>query len=461
MPINDAIESNFDAQIVRGRSAYLPHSSHCSSMVEQLGASRDANGNAVMSKPSQRKRVLLAWEQGRNLGHLSRLSFVAKSVQQAGADPVWVVPPHYLNDPQISNLHHQRISVPSPRYNNPDPGARTDSFADVLLSQGFGDFQHLLTGVEAWLRLLSEVDPSSVVLDYAPTAQLAALILGLPAFQITNGFDSPPPHCPIFGITVRGPYLEKLNAKKVAQLSGVIAQVSMRLTGKSYSLDSLINYPRRVFDGVAEMDPYASFRTHDFHVGPLEALPLLDTVQWPSRTDSSGQFSARIFAYVRDRASGDAWLKALSEIDCVAIVVAPYLSLQETKEPAHPNITVVNQPVNLLQVLPQADAVMSYGSVTLACRSLLLGKPQLVMPVDMEKCLFANRLAAEGVANLWRPGNQPLAAAIKNLMGSESVGQSARRIATCYSPAFFKNQQSEFMNALTQPVHQQHILRWY
>ena len=150
-------------------------------------------------------RVLLAWEHGRNLGHISRLLAVAQLVEEQGGEPVWAVPPAYMQAPQLRGVPHARHAAPVMRQAAPAARQRIDSFAYILLSFGFGDVAVLGEAVRARVQLFETVQPRSVVLDYAPAAQLAAQLLGLRASQISSGFNAPPADCPVFGVTLRGP----------------------------------------------------------------------------------------------------------------------------------------------------------------------------------------------------------------------------------------------------------------
>lgn len=60
------------------------------------------------------------------------------------------------------------------------------------------------------------------------------------------------------------------------------------------------------------------------------------------------------------------------------------------------NIQFVNQPVDLAAVLPTCDAVINYGSTNLVCRAMMAGKPQLMLPTDIEKWLVSRRVASIG-----------------------------------------------------------------
>ena len=57
-------------------------------------------------------RILLAWEHGRNLGHISRLLAVARLVEARGGEPVWAVPAAFMQAPQLNGVPHPRLAAP-------------------------------------------------------------------------------------------------------------------------------------------------------------------------------------------------------------------------------------------------------------------------------------------------------------------------------------------------------------
>ncbi len=215
----------------------------------QSTAAPALSNDACNPAPYKRNRILLVWEHGHNLGHISRLLAAASLIEAHGSEPVFALPPAFMQAPQFSGLPYARFASPVVRQPIAKPASRIDSFADILMSFGFGDARALGQAVCAWAQLFEVVQPHSVLLDYAPTAQLAAQLLRVPAHQITNGFDAPPPNCPVFGIAVRGPYLDQLNARKREQLNLALAHAGQIATGEpGPALDAYFNYPTKLYD---------------------------------------------------------------------------------------------------------------------------------------------------------------------------------------------------------------------
>lgn len=346
------------------------------------------------------QRVLMAWEHGRNLGHVARLTAVAQQFEQAGAEIVWALPAGRAaslapasqaravvrTSPRIESRNAHRCEAPH-------------SFADILVALGFADRERLRSAVIEWIKLFEAERIDRVVLDYAPAAQLAALVAGVPACQVTNGFDAPPLDCPLFDIGVRGPMLEQRNRARLDALDRSFAAAGRALgPSRQLSLARWLAYPRRWYDCIAETDPYGP-RDDGVYVGPIGRPPERVRIAWPTVPRPS----KKVFMYLRSGEQVEAVLGALPGGGVQVLCAWPGVTNAEAEKHRRENVTIVGEPVDLDSVLPQADLVLNYGSTTFVCQTLLAGKPQLMLPTDAEKWLVARRVHAQG-AGIALPG---------------------------------------------------------
>lgn len=340
----------------------------------------------------QRARVLMAWEHGRNLGHIARLTATARLFERAGAQIVWALPDGYRAPAPFDACGHALRSSSRVAVHAAQRIEAPQSFADILTLLGFADPAALGQAVTAWIDLFDANAIDRVVLDYAPVAQLAALVAGLPTHQITNGFDAPPPDCPVFGIGMRGPMLEQRNRQRVEALNGALCTVGTAAgLRRNLSLRDWLAYPARWYDCIAETDPYGP-RDDGTYIGPVGQPPEAVPVEWPG--DARG--ARRVFVYLRSASQAGAVLQALSARAARVICAWPGAPDEAVATWMSGSVTIVNRPVDLSQVLPQCDAVVNYGSTTLVCQALLAGKPQLMLPADVEKWLVARRVHSQG-----------------------------------------------------------------
>ena len=427
-------------------------------MTEPIAAPAFLNA-ACNRPPSKGKRILLAWEHGHNLGHISRLLAIASLVEAQGSEPVFALPTAFMQAPQLSALPYARLASPLVQQSLAKPPSRIDSFADILMSFGFGDALALGQAVCAWAQLFEAVRPDSVMLDYAPTAQLAAQLLQVPAFQITNGFDAPPANCPIFGIAVRGPYLDQLNARKLAQISAAFAKAGQTATGKTGpSLEAYFAHPTKVYDCIPETDPYGprgqGTRDQGLYVGPLSNVGEAQAASWPGKAEppsfsaSTGR-SRSLFAYLRSAPEPDKWLSAMCRVDANTLCVWPDIPQELIDRHCNPRVNITRQPVDMGQALARADAVLNYGSTTTVCQSLLAGKPQLMVPTDMEKVMVSRKVVLHGAGVMWQRGKETPMEAVQQLLNDHTLAQAARAIATKYPLEQLQRNQLLFAQALT------------
>ncbi|MBU1358570.1 MAG: hypothetical protein KKC85_09915 [Gammaproteobacteria bacterium] len=382
-------------------------------------------------------RVLLAWEHGRNLGHLVRLAGTAQRFAGlTAAEPAWAVPAARLGHPLIERIGGPRHAVPVVGHGlvpGPIRSARAFSFADVLLALGHGHADALQSSVSRWLGLFDRLRARAVVCDYAPAAQLAACLAGLPALQITNGFDAPPPDFPLFDSGVRGPFVQRARASGIERLSEAVLQVWQRFGQPGLGLQTVMSWPRRVCDGIAETDPYGA-RADMTYIGPFAGDRGLAPAEWPDTAAGA----RRVLAYLRgDEQEIQALLDALCDAGATTCCVWPEATDRLLQKYAQSPVAVSRRAVDWSASLAAADAVVNYGSSSAACSALLAGKPQLMVPTDVEKTMIARRIASHGAGILRMPRAEGLAADVGALLADPRLAGAARGVASRYRAADF------------------------
>lgn len=393
--------------------------------------------------------ILLAWELGKNLGHIGRLLKLAAMLQENGSQPVLALPKHSLNSPQFSRLPYTLIAAPDLPRIAPQPSVRMESFADILLSFGLGESAPLAEATHQWMQLLERVQPAAVVLDYAPIAQLATQLSGQRTFQLTNGFDAPPADCPPFDLGMRGPYLQQRNEHKLAQLSTAFVQVGQQLSGQpGPTVQAYLQHPFKVYDCIPESDPYGP-RENGMYIGPLAGLKDADPAFWPQ--GASGEPNRpRLFAYLRNVIQAKDWLDALNSVDAVTLCVWPDVPAELLEQQTGNKVHITLDHVDIRQALEGADAVVNYGSTTTVCQTLLIGKPQLMLPSDIEKALVARTVARQGAGLMWHQGQETCVQALQHLLKATTQTQAAKVIAAKYSGHQLQSNQARFIQTLSQ-----------
>lgn len=386
------------------------------------------------------RHILLAWEYGRNLGHLVRLIQVQRLMQKRGGTCTLVVPDAYVAHPWL--LRSQvpvRVAPPlRPLRASQEEGrrrvGRLYSFADVLFDLGFAEVAALEVAVAGWLELFSAEKPQGVLCDYAPVAQLAARLAGLPTTQLTNGFDAPPPEFPLFDRALRGPHLERLNAERVDKVAASVERVGRSHGVTDLRLHDLMRWARKMLDGIPETDPYGP-RVDAAYVGPFIAeIQDVYVPQW--RADIKRK---RIFGYLRGSMAPHV-LGAISSVGASAICVWPDATEDVLCHYKESTVQLTKRPVDLGIALAGADAVINYGSSSVVSCALLAGKPQMMVPTDVEKLILSRRIEQQGAGIIWRPGMASLPMSIDRLLSDSTLDAAAATIARRHSPRDLRRQ---------------------
>lgn len=350
--------------------------------------------------------VLLAWEQGLNLGHLVRIGAIVHALHNRRHKVTLAISlaiaVRYAGE--LKKIACQKFVVGEPRHSvgwrAPKPRF---SFAGVLASQGWTDAQWLLGSTTAWMRLLSSIKPTSVVLDYAPIAALAAFLLKVPALHVSSGFDAPPP-----GQTGIGRYRSstgEVSAAEAAEVTSIEDSMHQALKAggilsPSIKLRDLLSHSSLLLDCIPQTDPYGSRKNTIY--APFLSTPEHATIaDWPQT--NSGRETHRVFAYVRDRVIAapllDFFLRSGSSVVCLWPGYEPHFY-----HPSGPGLAIFTELLDLSALFEQTSLVVGYGSVGLSTRAVLAKIPQLVLPSDIEKLMVGHRIQQQGLGICLEPG---------------------------------------------------------
>jgi UDP:flavonoid glycosyltransferase YjiC (YdhE family) len=357
-------------------------------------------------------RILLTWELGLNLGHLTRLLPLAQRLRADG-HAVLVA----SRDMQAAATILGPAGVPfvqAPHLPTGIPLAhRATGYADILLSQGWSDRSALWGLTQGWVNLLRMFNPDRAILDYSPTMSLAARVVGLPTVLVGNGFELPPatdplPHFPGFSwaSAAKAAVSEALalsHANWVLQSFGGRTMTALRdLMTEGQRL--LVTYP--------ELDHYGP-RSDVEYIGPLHGQLRVPRVDWPEGV------GPKIFACLRpDTSHVQIILSALASIPARVVCVAAGFSRKQLEKFLASHIRFASGPVDL-ESLSDADLCITYGAEGTMLKFLAAGVPQLVSPWHVETFMAVRRVEACG-----------LGSGITGSPTVDSVTQSASRLCT-------------------------------
>ena len=346
-------------------------------------------------------KLLYAWEFGAGLGHIGAFLPLARALRERGHEVLWAVAQTAPTARLLVNDGFTWLQAPAcPEMPREGPPL---SYSDILLRFGYASADSLLGLVVAWRELMRLAGAQAVLADHAPTAILAARTLGIPVVLYSSGFCVPPRQRPLPNMR---PWqalpigrLEALDNLALANINAVLKHFGkppLEAVAQLFDVaeDTLIGFP--------ELDHYAE-RGPARYWGNLPDAGVGTAPVWPALPGK------RIFCYlrveIRHHEAALAALQALGQPTVVFFPDAPR-PLLERYVAAHLVFSAV--PLDLAQTAREADAAMSYASMSTTTRFLLMGKPLLLLPGHLEQFLLARRVEEMGAGLLVNPEQPPI-----------------------------------------------------
>ncbi len=386
---------------------------------------------------------LFAWELGGGLGHAGRIKPLALEVQRRGHATTLVLRDLVQTDQVLREVPGERLQAPLWMFRTvgvPEPPV---SLAEILLSNGYLQPQHLRAQVQGWLSALRLCGAQALVCDYAPTAVLAARVAGLPVATLGIGFYMPPDVQPL------PPFRdwEPLAAGRVAHAE---AQVLATVNAVLHSFDrpplqrlwQLFAGDRPLLCSWPEFDHYAVTAA-----APAAAPLARRDVRWfgPNFTaNAAGQAppwpagpGPRVFAYLKSAHPDHVQvLQALDQAGCRTLCYLPELASGKPPPYQAASVAYSAAPVPLGPVFADECAlvVCHAGEATLA-QALLAGVPVLLLPMNPEQFLMARAVGRTGAGLNAAEQARPLlyTALVRQLLQTSSFTAAARAFAARYA----------------------------
>jgi UDP:flavonoid glycosyltransferase YjiC (YdhE family) len=312
--------------------------------------------------------------------------------------------------------------------------AAPSSLAEIMLGCGYADAEWLTAALREWLRLLGEWKPDLLVADYAPTALLAARVMGLKRVSLSISFAVPPPLSPLPPFRFdRPPPPERVaaaDAQVLATVNRALSAVGAAPLGALHEQfqsdeDFILTFP--------ELDAYGNRPTARYW-GPRYRDDAGISVHWPAGR------GPRVLVYLkRELPQMDALIDLLAASPCRVIAYIPDLELERARRLKGALRIVSDKPVRFSPLLSECDLFVSQAG-SAATGTVLAGVPQLMFPVHYEQYLSAIRIAqlGAGIALLPAATAAEVAKAWNLMMTQRGYRDGARAYAKrypAYSPA--------------------------
>jgi len=339
-------------------------------------------------------RVLLANELGMGDLHLRRLCALAQALRAHGHEPVLAV--HDLPKAHTLLADGTLRRVQAPVWRHAVAGLPpVHTYTDLMLRHGFVNLPSLLSLARAWRDLVTLLQPALVVADHAPVALFATRELGLPRLRFGDGIGCPPLATPMPPMTWWDERAEAFDDIGERNVLHVANQAAAELgLAPAASVAELLQADGDALCTLPELDVYPA-RSGGAWCGPLVAASEGQPVPWP---DGDGPC-----AYVALGARHpllQPLLAALQQAGQRAVLQVADAAPEQARQLTAPGIVVARTPVPLSQLRRHCSHAVLDGRPTTAQGLLLLGKPVLMLPTQLEGQMLSRRVQALG-AGLW------------------------------------------------------------
>jgi UDP:flavonoid glycosyltransferase YjiC (YdhE family) len=273
-------------------------------------------------------------------------------------------------------------------------------------------------------------EPDVVVLDYAPSARLAARVVGTPCVLVGSGFVIPPaldPLPPFPGLSWATDNRASESERRV--LERVNAAMKALRGPRLDALRALFDADQVILTTLPELDPYGA-RDNACYVGPLGDPGIGEIVDWPS-----GATGTRVVAYLRPEMQDVATLlEGLADSGAALVCYAPGLPKETVTRFENAHRIFARRPVQHEHLFAAADACLSYAPAGTVTHSLLSGVPQVLAPLHIESRLTARRVEALGAGVVLYGSQTPgsVASVVHRLTTDNKYRARARAFADRY-----------------------------
>jgi len=277
--------------------------------------------------------------------------------------------------------------------------AEPRNYVDSLLNRGFGDAHLLAAQADAWQATIRAVKPALLVVCGLPEALLAARLAGLPAIQLSRGFDMPPDSDPL---PVLRPWVEQSSRRRKADEALVLGNINALLAAAKRphltALHQLFASAVRLLATLPELDPYAT-RKRCRYVGPLAAIAHGRRLAWPAAA------KRRVLVHLSqlpqtNREAVNSILGALERRDSATIALLPGSragAAGKAGVAAGAQQFIHRSEVDWGRLLAQADVAVFDGDPQFAAHCALAGVPLICTPQSVEGFQMAGCLTKAGI----------------------------------------------------------------
>ena len=336
-------------------------------------------------EPSQ-STVLCTWELGGELGHIARLAHIGHVLEKQGYQCFAALKDLSRAKPFFKGTECRLLQAPVflPKIKMQRP---VMSLADTLLLSGYLKQEELSGLTEAWINLIQLVDPAVLVMDYSPTAALAASSFPCKKIIVGSGFWQPVPGHPIRN-WITDPSQVELAKRQEQLVVNTINEVltSLQQPNINYIADLFVA-DRTIINTPPEFDYYGDLREDGLYHGKSGTPGINQPVQFGAST------RPKVLAYLKPgHPQFDFIIKGLALSNANVFIACPRCDPKRLSpfQSEHFNFSV--EPVQLADAMTAADLFVGHGNSGSTQESVLSGTPMIALPIQLEQLATAQSL---------------------------------------------------------------------
>ncbi len=377
-------------------------------------------------------QILFGWEMGAGMGHLKshrdlflalkqhghRVHVVSRDVAKAARAfdgmnlPIWQAP--------------FGTEKPEPLY------SMTPTMAQVLHNSGLTRIDNVLARTRAWDLLIDTIRPELVLVDSAPTLQLALRGRDLPTASLSTGFFVPPDVHPLprYSTLQETKFPPQIPTRDTATLAALNAVLAARKQAPLKSIAALYNegvVPLLVT--IPELDHYPN-RRGGCYVG-LPASPPGETPEWP---DVRGP---RIYAYLKPFKRIEQLLAELRATEFPTIIVSDGIPDTLHTRYRSKSLSFSKRALDLNQVTQSCRVGVNNANHGTVAHFLLHGVPVLMIPLFLEQEILAAQVVKQNTGISLRTDQCSIVlSSLRRLLDEHEFSESAKSFAARQAKMF-------------------------
>jgi UDP:flavonoid glycosyltransferase YjiC (YdhE family) len=375
-------------------------------------------------------KLLYAWEIGEGLGHVTQFLPVALELRRRGHDTVAALRELPRSEGIIGRHGITAFQAPIWLGRLLDPPKPPASYSEILFFFGYLDPPGLTAMIKAWVNLISVIKPDMIIADHAPTALIAAKMLGISCATLGAGFFLPPSTTPLPNmrpwLNVTAEHLMQSEQRVLKTINTALASLSKPPLDRLYEI---FEGSRHFLTTFPELDPYPT-RDPDQYCGPILTSTGGAVPEWPNGR------GPKVFAYLKPQYRQiEEVLGALNALQCRTAAFIGGLSTQPPAKMQSNTISISHMPYDMRRAATECDFGVCHAGHGTTCELLLHGKPLLMLPIQLEQYLTAKRVSDSGAGVFVDQENpdRDFKSAVHQLINDPNLARGAEGFARRYT----------------------------